>query len=323
VLNSGEAKNTVPEWKCHHTCFLFCDIHNDKMLTPVQRDTLRDSITVNTGDDSAWEGVRSIGGGSINNAFCITTKKAKYFVKENDAARYPGMFEAEKTGLEWMGKSGGPNVPAVIATPVAGGSAFLIMEWLEAGKRSEGQAITFGNKLARMHQNRSPHFGFHQNNYIGSLHQSNTLHENGAEFFIEERIRPQAEMAFASGKLSPSERGTFEKLYKNIPDILPDEPPALLHGDLWSGNYVTGPDGEAWLIDPAVYYGNREADLAMTRLFGGFDEQFYTGYEEVFPLSHGWKDRMDLFNLYPLLVHVNLFGSGYVNQALTVLRRYA
>jgi protein-ribulosamine 3-kinase len=293
------------------------------MLTAEQTNSIRDSITINTGDDSHWTGLRAVGGGSINKAFCISTKKANYFVKENDALRYPGMFEAEKIGLEWLGKSGGPKVPVVIATITCGDTAFLIMQWIEAGKRSKDQAYGFGCRLAVLHQNTSSQFGFHMNNYIGSLSQNNGFHKSGPDFFIENRIQPQAALAFTSGYLPLSEQHNFEKLYRNIPNEIPEETPALLHGDLWSGNYLTGPDGEAWLIDPAVYFGHREADLAMTKLFGGFEAPFYEGYQEVFPLTAGWKDRIDLFNLYPLLVHLNLFGSGYLNQVITVLRKFS
>ena len=114
----------------------------------------------------------------------------------------------------------------------------------------------------------------------------------------------------------------FSALFERLPDIFPAEKPALLHGDLWSGNYITGKNGEAWLIDPAVYYGNREADIAMTRLFGGFNATFYSAYNDEYPLESGWEERLDYFNLYPLLVHINLFGSSYLNQIQNILSKF-
>jgi fructosamine-3-kinase len=154
------------------------------------------------------------------------------------------------------------------------------------------------------------------------LPQQNTPARNGATFFVESRLRPQAERARLASRIGADTMKRLDRFFETLPAWLPDEPPALLHGDLWSGNFMTGPGGGAWLIDPAVYYGFREADLAMSLLFGGFDPAFYEGYAEVFPPAPGWRERVDGFNLYPLLVHVNLFGGGYAAQVASIVKRY-
>jgi fructosamine-3-kinase len=232
------------------------------------------------------------------------------------------MFEEESKGLEQLSAHRGPRVPEVIGTGIAVNNSYMVMDWLEPGKRKVDYFENFGRALAELHSNSQNSFGLDHDNYIGSLPQSNRKHVSGSEFFIEERLLPQAEAAFASGVLPSAAAKEFESLLQKIPSILPNDKPALIHGDLWSGNVVTGTDGNAWLIDPAVYYGYRESDIAMTMLFGGFDQSFYNAYHEAFPLTGDWRSRVDLFNLYPLLVHVNLFGGSYVSQAMQILNKY-
>jgi fructosamine-3-kinase len=145
------------------------------------------------------------------------------------------------------------------------------------------------------------------------LLQSNEYTANWIDFFIEKRLKAQAGLAFYNGEIPRSLYDKFNDLYNKLPELLPSEKPALLHGDLWSGNVIVGSNGHVSLIDPAVYYGNREAEIAFTKLFGGFSSAFYDAYNEAFPLEKGFEERIDIYNLYPLLVHVNLFGSGYIN----------
>ena len=292
------------------------------MLTAPVLQQILDCIAVKTGDHSGFRSAHPVGGGSINQAFHLQTNREHYFVKLNHARRYPGMFEAESEGLRLLSAAEGPKVPEVFATGVASDTAFILMQWLEPGRRNENYSREFGRSLAELHRSTDTSFGLDHDNYIGSLSQSNRRHVSGASFFIEERLYPQAQTALRSGALPASATKDVELLMKNIPSLLPDEKPSLLHGDLWNGNAVTGPDGKAWLIDPAVYYGFRETDLAMTRLFGGFEESFYEAYNESFPLAVGWQSRIELFNLYPLLVHVNLFGGSYAGSFLRSLRRY-
>ena len=165
-------------------------------------------------------------------------------------------------------------------------------------------------------------FGLDHDNYIGSLPQSNHQHTSWVEFFIEERLEKQIALAKNSGALNNSTIQQFNNLFKRLKEIIPEEKPSLLHGDLWNGNYMLAADGCACLIDAAVYYDHREMDLAMTRLFGGFPEEFYESYHETFPLSSGFEERVDIHNLYPLLVHVNLFGGSYISQVKSVLSRF-
>jgi fructosamine-3-kinase len=173
--------------------------------------------------------------------------------------------------------------------------------------------------LAKLHEVKSDQYGLDHDNYIGSLAQSNTKHPDWKSFFITERIQPQLKLAMEKGLIDMEMIKQFESFFDHFDDLIPEEPPALLHGDLWNGNYLVSNSGKAALIDPAVYFGHREMDLAMTKLFGGFDAEFYQAYNEKFPLKKGWEKRIPIHNLYPLLVHVNLFGSGYVSQIKLIL----
>jgi protein-ribulosamine 3-kinase len=263
----------------------------------------------------------SIGGGCINNAVGITTSSGKFFLKYNLAGKYPEMFEKEALGLYLLSETGTIRIPRVIANSLAGNYSYLVLEFIYTGRPDRKSWESFGQSLAAMHRHTNPFFGLDYDNYIGSLLQSNRSHKTWIPFFIEERLEPLIRQACEHGTLSLSVARQFERLYLLLPGIIPDEPPALLHGDLWNGNYMIAEDGEACLIDPAVYYGQRETDIAMTKLFGGFPEEFYQGYSGAYPLESGWKSRIDIFNLYPLLVHVNLFGGGYARQVAEILNR--
>jgi len=232
------------------------------------------------------------------------------------------MFVAEARGLTLLQSAAAVAVPAVIGTGETDDPAWIVLEWVEAGRRVKDFFTAFGSGLAALHAHAQPRFGLEQDNYIGTLPQQNRQEDDGVAFFIDHRLAPQLDAALRAGRLDARAGVLFEELFARLPDLLPAEPPALLHGDLWSGNFMTGAEGYAVLIDPAVYYGFREADVAMTLLFGGFDEAFYDAYHAVRPLVPGWRDRMDVYNLYPLLVHVNLFGGGYAGQVMQILRRY-
>lgn len=173
-----------------------------------------------------------------------------------------------------------------------------------------------------MHKHTNAQFGFTADNYIGYLPQHNNYHNTWASFFVHNRLMPMVQMAFDKRLLTSFDAQLFERLYLNLYNLFDEEPPALLHGDLWSGNYLIGIDGKPYLIDPAVCYGNREFDIAMTTLFGGFTREFYNGYQEVYPLLTGWEHRLALWNLYPLLVHLNLFGGSYLGQVQSSLKKY-
>lgn len=256
----------------------------------------------------------AVGGGSINSCSRVVTDGGIYFLKENSAERFPGMFEAEAKGLALLRNTNTFCVPGIILQE----SGRLFLEWLEKDKGSWRDA---GKKLAQLHKNTSTTFGLDHDNYIGSLPQSNKQHTTWTEFFAAERMLPQLKLARDQKKIDAALVAKGENFCRALDEIFPAEPPALLHGDLWSGNFFFSSQGPS-IFDPAVYYGHREMDLAMAKLFGGFDEEFYKGYEEEFPLEKNWEARVDLCNLYPLLVHVNLFGGGYAGEVKNILAKF-
>lgn len=291
------------------------------MLQPEIRKTVEDFLRTSKDPDLKWLGEENVGCGSVNAAWRVRTSAGDFFLKCNDAFNLPGLFEAESRGLRRLRDTGTLRVPQVLLQTTAGENAFLLMEFVPARDEGDGFFAGFGRGLARMHRNTWKAFGLDHCNYISSIRQSNAPRGDWAPFFIEERVEPLLKSAIDVDLMPQSSLKLFDQLFRKIPDIIPDEPPALLHGDLWYGNFIRHGD-EAVLIDPAIYYGYREVDLAMTKLFGGFHPDFYAAYQEESPLAPGWEDRVDLWNLYPLLVHVMLFGSEYVPQVLKNLEHY-
>jgi protein-ribulosamine 3-kinase len=280
------------------------------------------ALSANEGPAVSIITAHSLAGGCINSAAALQTNDKKYFLKWNDEAKYPGMFEAEARGLRLLASPGAFYIPNVIGCGAAGSNAFLLLEFIEAGKQEESFWDDFGRSMAKMHRVTQEKFGLEQDNYIGSLVQSNKQHDSWAEFFIHERLMPQLKLARDAGKISSAIAESFERLFPKLDDIFPQEPPALLHGDLWSGNYMISPRGTPCIYDPAVYFGHREMDIAMTRLFGGFQPAMYPAYNSELPLEKGWENRVDICNLYPLMVHVNLFGGSYLSDVKAVISRF-
>ncbi|MBE9491284.1 MAG: fructosamine kinase family protein [Bacteroidetes bacterium] len=266
--------------------------------------------------------IRSLSGGSINEAFLLETNAGKYFFKCNYASRYPGMFEKEAMGLQLLHEAKEIDVPKVIDYGTTGNHAYIILEYIDSISKRNDFWEAFGVALARLHKHSSYQFGLDHDNYIGSLYQWNNRHKDWITFFIEERLERQLKLAKDSGLFSSSLISQFNNLYNHLPDIFPVEPPSLIHGDLWSGNYIVGALGQAVIIDPAVYYGHREMDIGMSRLFGVFGNAFYNAYNQEYPMKEGWKERIDICNLYPLMVHVNLFGSGYVGSVQSIMMKF-
>lgn len=263
-----------------------------------------------------------LSGGSINSAVRIETSIGNFFVKWNQTEKYPDMFIKEAKGLELLKSTRQLRIPEVIFTDLAGEHSFLVLEYLEKVSYVTNIWPDFGTGLAKLHKTTADFFGLDHDNYIGSLFQSNRKKDNWIDFFSEERLNFQLRLARDSYLLDSTTLNASERLFKRLNEIVPEEPPALLHGDLWSGNFMIGDKGETCLIDPAVYYGHREMDIAMTKLFGGFDASFYDSYNQEYPLEKGWEKRLDIYNLYPLLVHVNLFGGAYVSQVASILKRF-
>lgn len=265
----------------------------------------------------------SVSGGCINACFRVNTANDSYFLKWNDVKRYPGMFETEAKGLRKLAQLSSFTIPEVVFIGEIEGKSWLLMEFIERGVPSKDYWTQLGEKLANMHQTTNSLFGLDHDNYIGSLPQSNVQTSNWCEFFTAQRITPQLKLAIDSNKLEKSILPKFKKLFALLPNLFPNEPPALLHGDLWTGNIQPSTNGDPCIFDPAVYFGHREMELSFTQLFGGFDQQFYNAYKTVFPIAPKFQDRIPIYNLYPLLVHVNLFGGGYVNQVLHVIRAFS
>lgn len=261
-------------------------------------------------------------GGDINDAALLQlTDGRKFFLKTNDEAP-PGMFEVEAQGLSFLRAGLDPAAPLVVPEVVAWGSSFLLLEYLEPRRVAGDQEEALGRGLAALHQNGPDRFGLEHDNFIGTLPQDNRPTATWAEFYGERRLRAQLEMPAAKRCLGTKLRQRIESLIENLDELVgPPEPPARLHGDLWGGNWMSTHKGPA-ILDPAVYGGHREMDLAMMRLFGGFSTRTFSAYEEVAPLGRGHEERVPLFQLYPLLVHVNLFGTGYVGQVQAVVGRY-
>jgi fructosamine-3-kinase len=264
--------------------------------------------------------IKNLSGGCINHAYKVETSIGSYFIKYNPNQNL-FMFESEAQGLTLIKDSGTINVPEVVGLGKVPEFVYLILEYLDSSARNKNYWDDFGEKLAKMHQMSNAYFGLNHSNFIGSLPQFNTPTESWISFFIEQRLEIQLKMAIESEKIPKSFIPKMAVLYNKLSDLMPEERPALLHGDLWSGNVMVGSKGEVVLIDPAVYFGNREAEMAFTTLFGGFDASFYDSYNQHFPLASGFEDRIDLYNLYPLLVHVNLFGGGYFNSVNQIVNR--
>jgi len=268
------------------------------------------------------DGALPVSGGDINEARRLETPLGKFFLKMNTVAHAHCMFAAEAKGLQLMADARALRIPEVIGSSTEGSTGWLLMEFMEQGRRRPDFWRSFGEGLAAMHRTRGEQYGLDHDNFIGSLPQSNTQHKHWVEFYIAERLQPQVEMALQSNKFNTSDQQNFENLYEKLPQLLPEESPALIHGDLWSGNFLADERGAPVLIDPAVCFASREMDIAMSLLFGGFDQKFYDAYHDTYPLLPGWEERVDLYQLYYLLVHVNLFGGGYVGSVQRIVRRF-
>jgi hypothetical protein len=272
--------------------------------------------------DADIRNIRPVGGGDINEARLLETSKGRFFLKLNAAPAAARMFETEAKGLDLLGRTHTLRIPKVIGSGETPDGSFLLMEFVETGYREEGFWEEFGTSLAALHRQTAPQFGLDHANFIGSLPQPNHYHNTWPSFYIHERLQPHLDMALQSKHLQHADARLFEKLYQKLPGICPDEPPALVHGDLWSGNFLVSTDSHPVLVDPSVSYAHREMDLGMSRLFGGFDRTFYRSYEEAWPLSPGFEQRLPVYQLYYLMVHVNLFGGGYAGSVRTVLRQF-
>ena len=263
-----------------------------------------------------------VSGGDINEAYCLHCGDSKYFLKLNDASVFPLMFEAEAEGLDALRNGSSIVMPAIIKHGIINDTQWLLLQWIEKGSPNKYSLENFGVALANMHQQPQSFFGWHRDNYIGSLSQINSPHKSWAAFYAQCRIMPLVKILFDKNIFTKTDIDTANAFCKRADDLFTGEPPALLHGDLWGGNYMFDTKGNAVIYDPAVYNGHREMDIGMTKLFGGFPQQFYDAYDEAYPLEQGWQQRLPLTQLYPLLVHAVLFGGHYVADVKEIIKRF-
>jgi fructosamine-3-kinase len=278
------------------------------------------AISAATGEEFHPAGQNANGGGCINEAYTLRrTDGRNFFVKLNDA-RHTAMFAAEAAGLEAIAATNTIRVPQPIAHGVAGRHSYLVLEHLDLGGRSNARLL--GEQLAALHRCTAQRFGFAQDNFLGTTPQPNGWKDDWITFWRERRLGHQLELAAENGH-----GGNLQRLGEKLMDALPAffdgyaPQPSLLHGDLWGGNHGYLADGMPVIFDPAAYYGDRECDLAMTELFGGYDADFHAAYRASWPLDAGYAVRRDLYNLYHILNHANLFGGGYVRQAESMMQR--
>lgn len=263
----------------------------------------------------------SIGGGCIHHATKLESDRGSFFVKWNSESE-KDLFIAESEGLTYLRTHSLFMLPKVFQTGTYGDKSFLLMEWIDSTVPSKSFWIEFGQLLADLHRHTSNQYGFEKDNFIGRLRQQNNRHTEWVDFFIHERLIPQITLGAHARLIDAKMQRQFEIFFTKLNTLVPSEAPSLLHGDLWSGNFLVSSDSRPVLIDPASHYGHRETELAFTHLFGGFDELFYKSYQECYPLSPGFEERIEIHNLYPLLVHLNLFGVSYLSGIGNTLNKF-
>ena len=266
--------------------------------------------------------VSPVSGGDISRAYKIHTPQANYFLKVNQSAQALKMFQAEAFGLKLIQESHTIATPNVFVYDTFIGYSFLVLEFVESKSASSNDFKNLGQKLAELHQITSGTFGLENDNFIGSLPQSNKINKSWVDFYIQERLQPQLQLAKQRGLLSDSDCPSETIMNDKLEDLFLNIKPSLLHGDLWSGNFLISKDGIPYLIDPAVYYGHSEVDIAMSQLFGGFGNDFYEAYHEIHPKDSNTLARIEIYQLYYILVHLNLFGSSYYGSVQRILSKY-
>lgn len=267
--------------------------------------------------------IAPLSGGDINAVYQVSLADREGVIKINRASEFPEMLAKEKHGLDLLATSNTIKVPEVWEQEIEDDWQYLWLEYISSGNCTNLFWDNFGAKLAELHSTTTSLFGLETDNYIGSLAQVNTQMDLWADFFVNCRLIPQLKMAVDNGIINRDELRRIEAIANYCEDLWPVEPPALIHGDLWSGNYLVGENDTPVLIDPAVYYGHREMDLGMMQLFGGFNDRLFEVYSSIFPLENDWRSRIPYSQLYPLLVHLNLFGRGYLGQINAIVRQFS
>lgn len=292
-------------------------------LTSIQssiQQKLKELFSINTNEISFG----SVGGGCINETHRINFGNQQFFCKINSATKFPHLFKKEANGLNLIAQQKSINVPGVIDCFETNGQQILILEWINEGEGTEAFWKKFGEQLAALHHISNEYFGLNEDNYMGSVPQSNQPADYWIDFFIQQRLEPLIDKCLSQNLLSPKHQTQFENLYNQLPSIFDkDQKPSLVHGDLWSGNFMCDESEEPVLIDTAVYFGHPSIDLGMTTLFGGFRSSFYEAYNYHSPFPSNYQEQWEVCNLYPLLIHLLLFGRSYLSQIERTLHNYS
>lgn len=301
------------------------------LTTPPDYKSLAEALVSLFGNSIAIAQTDRLSGGDINKAYALHLNNGKTVFMKANAKENAAFFKSESLALSAIASTNTIGTPKILCTGTDAGEevgySFLFLDFIESAAKKSDYWQVFGRELAQMHRADTKDFvnggkfGFIEDNFIGARNQKNTPNDSWISFFRECRLAPQFKSA--DSFFDESDRAKITKLLDHLDDFLVEpETPSLLHGDLWSGNAMCGSDGKAWLIDPASYVGHAEADLAMTELFGGFPAEFYASYKEEDPLQEGYDTRRDLYNLYHLLNHLNMFGKGYLNAVKSILEEY-
>ncbi|WP_313580468.1 fructosamine kinase family protein [Chishuiella sp.] len=269
------------------------------------------------------ETIVPIKGGDINDAFRIESFNKKYFLKVNSATNFPNLFIKEARALNTIKETKTFPIPKILNLGEVGKDfQYLLLEWIEPSTPTVVNWEKLGRNLAKLHQNTNNQFGWSEDNYIGIVLQPNKFENNWNDFYAQNRILPMMKLLKNKQLITSKQIKSAENLCKQFDSIFPKEKPALIHGDFWNGNIISGEKGEFNLIDPAIYYGNREMDIAMAKLFGGFDDTFFDAYQEINPLEPGYEERLPVTQLFPLLIHAYLFEGYYVKDVQTILKKF-
>ena len=279
------------------------------------------SLTQNLGESP--QQLTTVGGGSINECFRFTLHDKVFFLKYNSQKQYPDIIQCEQEGHTALASSEVVKTPDILQYEQVEDYEFLLLPFIGSGKRGPLFWRELGTSLAKLHdQDVGDEFGWSRTNYLGSLPQYNQSNTDFTDFWIHQRILPQLKWAKDAHKIGQKEVKAFEKLFTKLNAIFPSLQPSLVHGDLWSGNIIGHDEAGAYFIDPAIHYGHSETDLAFTHLFGSFEPSFYQAYQEIRPLAPGFQDRISIYNLYPLLLHLNLFGQAYLPSISSSLKAF-
>ncbi|HEY5155127.1 MAG TPA: fructosamine kinase family protein [Acidimicrobiales bacterium] len=273
-------------------------------------------------------GVRTatpVGGGESSDAWRIELDDATLVFAKTNTSALPGLFATEADGLSRLAATATVRVPRVLAVDDDGPTRFVVLNWIEPGRPDAHHDDELGGELADLHRTTAPRFGLDRDTITGRRRQPNAWCDTWAELYGEYRLRPTLRLAVDAGRLTEPTADRVEQVITRLPELVgPAEPPALIHGDLWAGNALVDSDGRPWLIDPAVSFSHREMDLAMMRLFGGFGPGVFAAYEARYPLLDGWRDRVELYQLFPLLVHtLHPSPAAYVGAVNEIARHYA